>query len=743
MPDLSAINHCVEAIPANFDLIVLDKQSAFDQTARTPHHWQYDDGRCECFDDRVEDELPALELEVAASQLAIGLHQAFCQDEEERITDEVERRVAERTMELTKANEELRLQAGLLQHLPVSAWTLKPDGTPDFVNQVWLDFSGQTLDFVRSHPEAWISAVHPEDREAASKAFWEGVRLGQGFAFETRSLRALDGTYRWHLQQASVLRDAQGKVLKFVGTTTDIDDLKRAEEELRANENNLRQILDNIPGLVCALSPEGEVELVNRQFLGYFGKTFEEVKGWATNDSIHPDDRPRSVAIFRNSIQTGTPHELEQRCRRSDGVYRWFRRRARPVRDTDGKINGWYVLITDIEDQKRAEDELQRKEAFLAKGQHLSSTGTFSWRLDTDEIVLSEEASRIFDFEIGAPVKFEEIRGRIHPDDTPIMSEKLNQARILGDDHDFEVRLCMANGATKYVHASSHATRHQDGHLEYIGAIQDVTERRLAGAALGRLRSEISHMAKVTSLGALTASIAHEVNQPLAGIVTNAGTCLRALSADLPNIDCAREAARRAIRDGKRASEVIARLRALFTNKGPTVASVDLNDAVREVIALCSDDLQRNRVLVRSEFANDLRPITGDRIQLQQVVFNLVRNASDAMSDVDDRPRVLVIRTDGGEGDCVRLTVQDTGVGISHQEMERLFDAFYTTKRDGMGMGLFVSRSIAESHRGRLWATPNDGPGTTFSFSIPCAAKSPKSKCSYVPYLFDAVLAAQ
>ena len=228
-------------------------------------------------------------------------------------------------------------------------------------------------------------------------------------------------------------------------------------------------------------------------------------------------------------------------------------------------------------------------------------------------------------------------------------------------------------------------------------------------------------MARVTSLGALTASIAHEVNQPLAGIVTNASTCLRTLSADRPDIDCAREAARRAIRDANRASEVIARLRALFSRKEATTESVDVNDAAHEVIALCSDDLQRNRVILRLDFANDLRPVTGDRIQLQQVIFNLLRNASDAMSGVDDRPRVLVVRTDRGEGDCVRLNVQDSGVGITHQEMERLFDAFYTTKSNGMGMGLSVSRSIIENHGGR--ATPNDVPELHFHFLSPARRK--------------------
>ena len=226
-------------------------------------------------------------------------------------------------------------------------------------------------------------------------------------------------------------------------------------------------------------------------------------------------------------------------------------------------------------------------------------------------------------------------------------------------------------------------------------------------------------MARVTSLGALTASIAHEVNQPLSGIITNASTCLRMLAADPPNVDGARETARRTIRDGNRASDVITRLRALFSKKDATTESVDLNEATREVIALSLSELQRNRVILRAELADDLPPVTGDRVQLQQVILNLLLNASDAMSGVDDRPRQLVIRTERDEGDRVRLTVQDAGVGFDPQAVDRLFEAFYTTKSDGMGIGLSVSRSIIESHHGRLWATPNDGPGATFSFSIP------------------------
>jgi C4-dicarboxylate-specific signal transduction histidine kinase len=227
----------------------------------------------------------------------------------------------------------------------------------------------------------------------------------------------------------------------------------------------------------------------------------------------------------------------------------------------------------------------------------------------------------------------------------------------------------------------------------------------------------------VTTLGALTASIAHEVNQPLAGIITNASTCLRMLAADPPNIEGARETARRAIRDGNRAADVIKRLRALFANTGTVTELVDLNEATREVLALSSSELQRGGALVRADLAEELPPVTGDRVQLQQVILNLVLNASEAMSPVEDRPRQLLLRTERDDGNGVRLTVQDAGTGFDPSYQERLFDAFYTTKSDGMGIGLSVSRSIIESHHGCLWAEPNDGPGATFAFSLPGAVE--------------------
>jgi len=494
---------------------------------------------------------------------------------------------------------------------------------------------------------------------------------------------------------------------------------KRAEEALAASEHNLRLIVDSIPGFVALSTPAGEVELVNPQLVEYCGRTLEELRFWRTSDTVHAEDLPRVIQIFAGSITSGNPHNYEARLRRFDGVYRWFQVRGLPVRDANGRILRWCVLLTDIDERKRTEDALKRSEAFLAEGQRLSRMGCCCWRVETNEFTWSEELHRIFGFERDVPVTLDLIGTRVHPEDIPLLNDMVERARGAVRDFEYEYRLLMPDDSVKYLHMIAHGIRDNDGRLEYVGAVQDVTQRKISEEALAKARSELAHVASVTSLATLTASIAHEVNQPLSGIVTNAGTCLRMLTLDPPNVDGARETARRTIRDGNRASDVITRLRALFSKKHTLAERVHLNDAAREVIALSLSELQRNRVILRSELADDLPLVTGDRVQLQQVILNLLRNASDAMHTVHDRPRELLIRTERDEGDRVLLSVKDAGVGFDPQTADRLFETFYTTKIDGMGVGLYVSRSIIESHQGRLWATLNNGPGATFSFFIP------------------------
>ena len=364
-------------------------------------------------------------------------------------------------------------------------------------------------------------------------------------------------------------------------------------------------------------------------------------------------------------------------------------------------------------------EALFTREAYLAEAQRLSHTGSFGWNLNDRELVWSDEMFRIFDYEPTVKPTLDLVLQRTHPDDVALVRQLIERVSRGSTDWDVEHRLLMPDGSTKYVRAVAHAVRAPSGQLRFFGAVVDLTASKRAEEALNRAGAELAHVSRVTTLSALTASIAHEVNQPLSGIITNAGTCLRMLDAVPPNIDGARETARRTIRDGNRASDVIARLRALFSKREFTPEPLDLNDATREVIALSSNDLQRNRIVVQSELANGLPIVNGDRIQLQQVILNLLRNAADAMVDVHDRPRQLQIRTEPENGTRVRLTVRDAGVGLPAHSMDSLFNAFYTTKSGGMGIGLFVSRSIIERHQGRLWAEPNAGPGATFSFSIP------------------------
>jgi PAS domain S-box-containing protein len=502
----------------------------------------------------------------------------------------------------------------------------------------------------------------------------------------------------------------------------DLTEQKRQESARLYSEERYRVVVETASDAVVSVDDKGSIVFANPATATIFGYDPAELAGKPLTLLMPEYMRELHQTGFKRYLASGQRHMnwqgTELTALRKNGE-------EFPVEVSFGEIardghKTFTGFLRDISRRKQAEQALRRSEAFLAEAQHLSHTGSFSWRVATDEITWSEQLYRIYELENTVPVTLELIQTRVHPDDLTLYEKMVEEARIGSSDFEWQYRLLMPDHSIKYMHALAQATRDQDGQLEYIAAVQDVTARRLAEEARDKARSELTHVARVTSLGTLTASIAHELNQPLSGIVTNASTCMRMLAAEPPNVDGARETARRTIRDGNRASEMITRLRALFTKKSPTTQSMDLNEATREVIALSLSELQKNRVILRPELARDLPLVTGDRVQLQQVILNLLRNASDAMSTVDDRPRDLLIRTESDDNDRVRLSVSDVGIGFEPQAADKLFDAFYTTKNEGMGIGLSVSRSIIEHHNGRLWALTNNGPGVTFSFSIPC-----------------------
>jgi len=679
-------------------------------------------------------ETERLLLTVGRNQAVMALQEARLLSEQQRVAIELELRVARRTAELSAATDDLRREAAerqraeealrasevnlrqVVDSIPGFAATLNPAGQVEHLNRQLLEYFGRTLEELK----AWqfSDAVHPDDLPRVIATLTRSIRTGDPYDIEHRC-RRVDGVYRWFQVRALPVRDTDGRITGWYVLLVDIDDRKRDEGAIQASERNLNQIINTIPALAWSARPDGSAEFFNQHYLDYTGLSAEAAMDWGWTAAVHPDDLNGLVTRWRRTLAAGRPGESEARLRRADGEYRWFLIRVHPLRDEAGRVPKWYGTNTDIDDRKRAEEELRRGEALLAQAQRLSLTGSFSWVVATDAITWSGQVYRIFEVDPAAPVTIERVESRVHPDDRPLFWALVEQARAEGSDFETELRLLLPDESVRYLHVMAQAVRHQDGSLEYIGAVQDVTERRRSEQALDQVRSELARVARVTSLGALTASIAHEVNQPLSGIVTNASTCLRMLAADPPNLEGARETARRTIRDGHRASEVITRLRGLFARKDGLVAPVDLNEAAREVIALSTGELHRRRVLLRLELAGDLSPVPGDRVQLQQVILNLLLNASDAMSGIDDRPRQLVVRTERTEAGGVTLLVQDAGVGFPAHDAERLFDAFYTTKHDGMGIGLSVSRSIIERHHGRLWATPNEGPGATFGFAIP------------------------
>lgn len=654
----------------------------------------------------------------------------------------------------------------LIDAVPGFVWRTDPEGSVEFLNQRWFDYTGMTPEDAAG--VGWMTALHPEDASALG-VYWQGLlEAGSAGEFEAR-LRRFDGSYRWFLIRAVPQLDAAGRVLKWYGGNTDIHVRKRAELLLAGEKRllglmasgcALPQVLEtlcelveaNLDGSRCAITlvapRHGRVpETTLRLQTGAAPHLPAPLGGGADGQPADPLGSPQAQAALENaSLQVDDLNE-ETRWpiwRQQVQAHGLRALTATPVVSSGGEVSGilsvYFTQPVAMEENQRAliaqfthlasiaidrarsEAALRQSEAFLAKAQRISLTGTFSWRVDNDEIAWSEEIYRLLDLQPGLVPSFELIFSRIHPDDRALVEEIFKRQRRDGRDFEHEHRLLLPGGVVRHVHLVAQATREADGALLYIATAQDVTQRRLAEETLNRTRAELAHVARVASLGALTASIAHEVNQPLSGIITNASTCLRMLGAPTPNLEGARETARRTIRDGNRAADVIKRLRALFARHEAVSEQVDLNEATREVIAMLHNELQRHGVTVLPALHDELPTVSGDRVQLQQVILNLILNAIDALGDVHDRPRQLRVSTGHDLDASIFLAVRDNGAGFAPEDAGRLFDAFFSTKRSGMGIGLWVSRSIIEHHAGRVWATTHDGPGSTFIFALPQAS---------------------
>ncbi|WP_244549702.1 PAS domain-containing sensor histidine kinase [Bradyrhizobium erythrophlei] len=494
---------------------------------------------------------------------------------------------------------------------------------------------------------------------------------------------------------------------------------ERAIEALRNSEAQWKEVFEHNPVMYFMVDATGLVLSVNTFGAAQLGYTVDELLGQSVLRVFAAEDRDmvqRNVAACLENI--GQTHNWEIRKVRKDGSRLWVRENAKAVRRQDDRL---IVLIAceDITERKQAENALQQSEMYLSEAQRLSHTGSFGWHVASGEVIWSEETFRIFGFDRAPSIKHATVLQRIHPDDRTRVQRTVDSASLDGKDFEHGYRLLMPDGAIKYVHARAHAVTTPSGDTEFIGAVSDVTARKRAEAELHEAQTNLAHVTRVTALGELAASIAHEVNQPLAAVVANAAACLRWLNRAAPDLNEARGAVRSIISDGNRAGEVIQRVRALVNKTTGEMAPLDINEAINEVIGLVQHELQSHLVSLQLDLAPALPPVVADRVQLQQVILNLVVNGIEAMQPVTDRPRELVIRTRHDDAGQILVTVTDCGVGVATENAERLFDAFYTTKASGMGMGLSICRSIVEAHRGRLSMSRNIGPGTTFQFTLP------------------------
>jgi len=642
-----------------------------------------------------------------------------------------------RTEEALKASEAALRQSEqalslTISTIPAMVWSTKPDGMLDSWNQPFLDFAGVAFEEIEG--DGFYRLFHPEDLEHLRSTWNEVVGSKRPTEVEGR-MRGRDGEYRWFAFRQNPLLDAQGNVLKWYGIVVDIEDRKRAEEAARAseaalrhNERRLAHIINAVPGLVWSADAVGTITFLSQQYLDYIGLEAEQALTGAWEQAIHPEDAVELLAAWRASIAAGRAAEHEARLRRADGSYRWMLFRASPSFDDAGHLTEWFGVNIDIEDRKLAQDALKDSEAALRDSErHLqqivSSIPGLTWSSDAKGAT-TFWSQQYLDY---AGARLEDVLGfgfadYIHPDDRPSIMELWGEIIASGIPGEAELRLRRADGEYRWFLIRACPFFDENGNLtQWFGVNVDIENRKRAVEDLRESQNQLAHITRMTTMGELAVSIAHEVNQPLMAIVTNAGACLRWMNADQPDLAMARQAAERIVRDGHRAGDIITSLRDLARKSQPRMEPVRLGQVIQVVLDLLQGELQRRGVVARTQLDDNTIVILGDITQLQQVVLNLVMNAIEAMAGADDTsPRHLIIRAEAKDRRA-QVSVADTGPGLGSGDPDRLFEAFFSTKAEGIGMGLSICRSIIEAHGGEIWSASNGTRGSVFSFTLPLA----------------------
>jgi PAS domain S-box-containing protein len=467
----------------------------------------------------------------------------------------------------------------------------------------------------------------------------------------------------------------------------------------------------------------------------YWNRGAEELYEWKKTEAVGKISHQLMQTVFPASLEEITAElfrtgrwEGELVHTKKDGTRATVASRWSVQRDARGHPIATLETNNDITERKQAENALRRSDAYLTEAQRLSLTGSFGWKVSSGELYWSEETFSIFGYDRTTKPSLELIIQRTHPTDIARVRELLDRASREGRDWDLEHQLLMPDGSIKSAHVVARAVRDESGSVEFIGAIMDVSAAKRSEQQLRQAQAELAHISRVTALGELAASIAHEVNQPITGVVSNAEAALAWLGAEPPNLDRVREVLGHVVKDGMRAGDVIYGIRALMKRAPPRMAQVDVNEAALDVIALTRSELLRHGILLETHLATGLPLIEGDRVQLQQVILNLILNAVEAMSGIDEGARAMQISTGREPSNGVLLSVRDFGPGLDPQNADRLFEAFYSTKPDGLGMGLAICSSIVTAHGGQLWATANEPRGAVFQFTLPVVGRGGEVK---------------
>ncbi|MDC3958045.1 PAS domain-containing protein [Polyangium jinanense] len=657
-----------------------------------------------------------------------------------------------------QAGGELR---GILDELPGLVWSARQDGSLELLSRRWGEYTGKADAELLGWAWAETDLFHPDDHARVIET-WAAFRAsGKEGRMEAR-LRRADGVYRWFQIQAGPVLDDHGDVVAWWGLNTDIDDQKQAQAQAAGEQRLLEMITRGEPTSAIL---EGVVHLVERGSSGLRASILLLDEDGLTLRHAAVVSLPRSYTVAIDGTPIGPSafscgtavwrRELVVIADiENDPLGALFRANALahglracwslPMLSSDGRVLGAFGIyateprtptksdldllercsrVTSIAiERSQSEEALRRSEAYRAEAERLSRTGTFGFDLLRRDFTMSDGICEIVGFPSKSRPTFAEIASRIHDDDRERVADVVRQALRDGGTFDYEHRLVMEDGSVKLVRVVGRSRVNAAGQHEIVGAATDITASRRAADELQRAQAALTHVSRVTTLGELAASIAHEVNQPLAAIIADANAALNWLATDPPNLERVRESLTAVIGDGERAGMVLLRIRSLLSRSPPRHRACCLNDVVRDVVPLVAPELARQGLVVQRVLSPDLPQVSGDPVQLQQVVLNLMLNAAEASKDMPAERRRVVIRTfveRRASGDFVHVAVEDAGVGLDPAiDKARLFHAFYTTKENGLGMGLSISRSIIERHGGKLWARPNEGFGATFAFAI-------------------------